>query len=110
MSDANKRLIRCAWEGTSAFASAGYGSNWGPGTCPASPSPPGAPPSPSPPLSPRAYTYTFTTKSSLQTAVKAYDTDPTAAIVTYGPIAKWDVSAITDMSYLFANVGWLIQP
>jgi len=32
-SDANKLLIRCAWAGTSAFASAGYGSSWGPGSC-----------------------------------------------------------------------------
>jgi len=37
LSDANKLLIRCAWAGTSAFASAGYGSSWGPGSC-ASPS------------------------------------------------------------------------
>ena len=34
LSDANKLLIRCAWAGTSAFASAGYGSSWGPGSCP----------------------------------------------------------------------------
>merc|ERR1711935_370557 len=40
--------------------------------------------------------YTF-----LQTAVQAYNADPTAAIATYGPIADWDVSAITDMSSLF---------
>merc|ERR1719149_147466 len=33
LSDANKLLIRCAWAGTSAFASAGYGSSWGPGIC-----------------------------------------------------------------------------
>jgi len=33
LSDANKLLIRCAWAGTSAFASAGYGSSWGPGNC-----------------------------------------------------------------------------
>jgi len=37
LSNANKRLIRCAWAGTSAFASAGYGSSWGLGSC-ASPS------------------------------------------------------------------------
>merc|ERR1711935_928664 len=37
LSDANKLLIRCAWAGTSAFASAGYGSSWGLGSC-ASPS------------------------------------------------------------------------
>jgi len=33
LSDANKLLIRCAWAGTSAFASAGYGSSWAPGSC-----------------------------------------------------------------------------
>merc|ERR1719424_2359868 len=70
LSDANKLLIRCAWAGNSAFASAGYGSSWGPGTCPA----------------------TFTDKASLQTAVQAYNTNPTAAIATYGLIADWDVS------------------
>merc|ERR1711935_1196911 len=43
--------------------------------------------------------YTF-----LQTAVQAYNADPTAAIATYGPIADWDVSAITDMSSLFYNL------
>merc|ERR1712086_456332 len=34
LSAANKLLTRCAWAGTSAFASAGYGSSWAPGTCP----------------------------------------------------------------------------
>merc|ERR1712021_166530 len=33
LSAANKLLIRCAWAGSSAFASAGYGSSWGPGSC-----------------------------------------------------------------------------
>eukprot|EP00964_Phaeocystis_antarctica_P057098 scaffold33741_cov63-Phaeocystis_antarctica.AAC.9 len=33
LSAANKLLIRCAWAGTPAFASAGYGSWWGPGSC-----------------------------------------------------------------------------
>ena len=47
---------------------------------------------------------TFTTKASLQTAVQAYNTNPTAAIATYGPIADWDVSAITDMSSLFYDL------
>eukprot|EP00964_Phaeocystis_antarctica_P161926 scaffold135171_cov133-Phaeocystis_antarctica.AAC.1 len=28
LSDVNKLVIRCAWAGTSAFASAGYGSSW----------------------------------------------------------------------------------
>ena len=44
---------------------------------------------------------TFTTKVSLQTAVQAYNTDPDAATATYGSIAGWDVSMITDMSWLF---------
>ena len=44
-------------------------------------------------------------KASLRTAVQAYNTDPTAAIATYGLIAHWDVSGITDMSWLFFNAG-----
>ena len=69
-----------------------------------SPSPP--PPSPSPPpTSPSpAAAYTFTTKDSLQTAVQAYNANPTDAIATYGLIANWDVSAITDMNWLFYNL------
>ena len=82
LSNANKLLIRCAWAGTAAFASAGYGSSWGPGTCPA----------------------TFTDKASLKTAVQAYNTDPAAATAEYGLIADWDVSAIPDMSSLFGNL------
>ena len=54
MSNANKLHIRCAWEGTAAFASAGYGSSWGSGTCPAT-LPPPSPPPPSVPLLPAAY-------------------------------------------------------
>jgi hypothetical protein len=81
LSAPNKLLIRCAWAGTAAFASAGYDSSWAPGTCPA----------------------TFTTKASLQTAVQAFNANPTAATATYGPIADWDVSAITDMSSLFED-------
>merc|ERR1712106_463628 len=71
-----------------------------------SPSPPPPAPSPSPlPLSPSpASSHTFTTKDSLKTAVQAYNANPTAAIATYGPIAEWDVSAITDMSELFYNL------
>ena len=45
--------------------------------------------------------YTFTELTSLKSAVVAFDANATAAIATYGPIADWDVSAITDMSYLF---------
>jgi len=33
--------------------------------------------------------------------VREYYDNPDAATATYGPIADWDVSAITDMSYLF---------
>jgi len=73
-----------------------------PMTPPPPPSPP--PPSPSPSLPTQACTYTFTSKASLKTAVQAYDADPTAATATYGPIAGWCVSVITDMSYLFHNL------
>ena len=69
---------------------------------PSPPPPSPSPPSPSPP--PRAYTYTFTTKASLKTAVQAYNRNPTAAIATYGPIAEWDVSAITNMHELFYDL------
>jgi len=48
--------------------------------------------------------YVFTSKASLQTAVRAYNDDPTAATATYGPIDDWDVSVITDMSYLFTEL------
>jgi hypothetical protein len=65
---------------------------------PSPPSPPMTPPSP-----PSSPPYVFTTKASLQTAVQEYKTDPTGAIATYGRIANWDVSAITDMSSLFSE-------
>merc|ERR1740139_466145 len=71
---------------------------------PSPPSPPSPPPSPPPPPPPSPPPGTFTTKASLRTAVQAYNTDPADAIATYGPIADWDVSAITDMSYLFYNL------
>ena len=58
--------------------------------------PPPLSPSPSPP-SP----YTFSNKDALETAVQAFNADPASAIATYGPVADWDVSAITDMSLLF---------
>ena len=81
MSDLNKLLIRCAWKGNPAF-DAVYGPGWGPGTCPA----------------------TFTTKASLKKAVQVYNTNSTVATATYGLIAYWDVSAITDMSGLFDDM------
>ena len=44
--------------------------------------------------------YAFTSKAELKTAVQAFDANPVVANATYGPIAEWDVSAITDLSYL----------
>eukprot|EP00964_Phaeocystis_antarctica_P147248 scaffold113757_cov63-Phaeocystis_antarctica.AAC.1 len=35
------------------------------------------------------------------TAVYAFHDNPASAIATYGPMADWDVSAISDMSQLF---------
>jgi surface protein len=98
LSAPNKLLIRCAWAGTAAFASAGYGSGWAPGSCTSGPS------SPPPPPSPSAPPCVFTTKASLQTKVQEFNANPTAATATCGPIANWDVSAITDMSSLFYNL------
>ena len=56
------------------------------------------------PVSPthrRLFDNIFTTKDALETAVQAYDANPTAAIATYGPIADWHVTAVSDMRYLF---------
>ena len=47
-------------------------------------------------------TFAPTTKIELQAAVDAWCSDSIAATVTYGPIALWNVSAISDMSDLFA--------
>ena len=58
-----------------------------------------APPSP-PPCS----THTFTSKASLQTAVTEFDSNAASAIATYGCIADWSVSAITDMGGLFKGM------
>ena len=46
----------------------------------------------------------FTTRASLKTAVQAYNDDAASAIATYGPVADWDVSAITNMFRLFYNL------
>ena len=54
-----------------------------------------------PPPPPRAYTYTFTSTASLKTAVKAVNANSASAIATYGPVADWDVSGVSDMSWLF---------
>ena len=46
----------------------------------------------------------FTTKASLQAAVREYNANPDAANNVYGLIAGWDVSMITDMSSLFNHL------
>ena len=56
-------------------------------------------PSPSPPLAPPSYK--FASKDYLQQAILVSDANPALAEVRYGPIAGWDVSGITDMSWLF---------
>ena len=43
----------------------------------------------------------FTDNAALKTAAHAYCSDQVTAESTYGPIADWDVSAITSMTYLF---------
>ena len=80
LSAANKLRIRCAWAGTPAFASAGYGSGWAPES------------------------YIFADKASLQTAATEYDSNAAAATAKYGAIADWCVSRVTDMSWLFSNL------
>jgi surface protein len=84
LSDTNKVLIRCAWAGNAEF-DAKYGTAWNvlPGMCPA----------------------VFTVKSTLQAAIREYNADAAAATNTHGPIEGWDVSAVTDMSYLFSDLG-----
>ena len=53
------------------------------------------------PPPPPPHRYTFTTTASLKVAVQAYNANPAAATATYGLIADWDVSAVSDMSGLF---------
>ena len=69
------------------------------------PFPPPRPPSPPPPSPAAPAPYAFADKSSLQTAAQEYTADAAAATDTYGPIASWDVSAVTDMSDLFDGLG-----
>lgn len=51
-------------------------------------------------------TTSFVTKEQLCEAIKCWVTDKEIALKTYGPINKWDVSRITDMSFLFAAVSY----
>ena len=60
-----------------------------------------ASPAPAPPAAPPSPPGTFTSKKSLEKAVKAFNKKPAKAEKKYGPIAGWDVSGITDMSGLF---------
>ena len=48
---------------------------------------------------------TFASKAELKTAVGEYNTDVNAAEGKYGPVINWDVSGITDMSYLFSHLA-----
>jgi surface protein len=43
------------------------------------------------------------TREQLDAAINAWISNPTTAAATYGDINSWDVSAITDMSNLFAG-------
>ena len=43
----------------------------------------------------------FTDKTSLKTAVTAFNNSEATATATYGPVAEWEVSEVTDMSSLF---------
>ena len=47
---------------------------------------------------------TFTSTASLETAVQAFNKDAASAIAEHGPIADWDVSAISNMNGLFSNL------
>lgn len=71
-------------------------------TAAASPSPPPSrmPPPPSPP-SP----YVFKSSFGLKAAAQEFDNDTAAAIARYGPIADWDVSAISNMGAIFYNLS-----
>ena len=46
---------------------------------------------------------TCITNSNVGTAVTAWGTNPTTAVATYGNIADWDVSAVSNMYQLFYN-------
>ena len=43
----------------------------------------------------------FTNRTALLVARDAWCADPTAAAAIYGPIALWDISQVTDLSFLF---------
>jgi hypothetical protein len=47
----------------------------------------------------------FGDKSSLKDALNEWCTNPTDAHATYGYVSSWDVSAITDMSWLLPDLA-----
>ena len=47
--------------------------------------------------------HVFNNKQELQTAVDEYTQDQALAIANYGEMYTWDVSNVTDMSFLFAD-------
>ena len=71
-------------------------------TAAASPSPP---PSRMPLPASLPSPYVFKSSFSLRTAVQVFNKDTAAAIARYGPIADWDVSAISNMGALFYNLS-----
>ncbi len=42
------------------------------------------------------------TNQSVREAVQTWIEDPAVAVLRYGPIDQWDVSKVTEMSYLFS--------
>ena len=50
--------------------------------------------------------YKFESREGLVTAVYLWTGDETSALETYGDINTWDVSAITDFSYLFHGANY----
>ena len=47
--------------------------------------------------------HVFNNKQELQIAVDEYTQDSALAIANYGEMYTWDVSNVTDMSFLFAD-------
>ena len=48
-------------------------------------------------------TAAFGDKASVASALSAWCTNPANAEATYGQISTWDVSTVTDLSYLIHN-------
>ena len=48
--------------------------------------------------------FKFRTNENLKEAVNLWSVDLKQATIQFGPISKWDVSNITDMSYLFSDI------